>query len=299
MLGLIDFHFGQGRHARHQAAIHGLDVLRFEDDLDRHALDDLGEVAGGVIGRQQGELGARGRREAVDGAEQGLARHGVDLHADVLARLQVGQLGFLEVGGQPDVLLHDGGQLLARLDALAHLDGALADAAGDRRDDAVVAELLLGVLQLHAQHVDLGLEDVARGAGGADLGLGGAGAVALGGQVGHGAGAAGVGGVQLGLGDGLHLAVVQLAVALGVLFGAQQLGFRLGHLGAGGAGLGLHLGDLRLGLHHLLLGAGDLRLDLLDLDLLVDRVQLGDDVALAHQLVVLDQHAGDHARNAR
>ena len=37
-----------------------------EHDLDRHALHDLGEVAGGVVGRQQREFEAAGRRQAVD-----------------------------------------------------------------------------------------------------------------------------------------------------------------------------------------------------------------------------------------
>jgi hypothetical protein len=117
------------RHARHQAARVLLEVFRLEGDLDRHALDDLGEVAGRVIGRQQRELVARGRREAVHAADQFPVLQGVDFDPDFLARHQARQLGFLEVGGHPHVVLHDGGQLLARLDAGADFDAALADAA--------------------------------------------------------------------------------------------------------------------------------------------------------------------------
>ena len=40
--------------------------VSIEHDLDRDALDDLGEVAGRVVGRQQGEFEAARRRQAVD-----------------------------------------------------------------------------------------------------------------------------------------------------------------------------------------------------------------------------------------
>ena len=56
-----------------------LSRLVVEGDLHRHALDDLGEVAGRVVGRQQRELEAAGRRQAVDMAVQHLAGEGVDL----------------------------------------------------------------------------------------------------------------------------------------------------------------------------------------------------------------------------
>ena len=54
-------------------------LLGVEDDLHRDALHDLGEVAGGVVGRQQREFLTAGRREAVDAAAEELAREGVDL----------------------------------------------------------------------------------------------------------------------------------------------------------------------------------------------------------------------------
>src|SRR5262245_1613948 len=52
-----------GRHARAQQALQAVVV---EHDLHRHALHDLGEVAGGVVGRQQREFEAARRRQAVD-----------------------------------------------------------------------------------------------------------------------------------------------------------------------------------------------------------------------------------------
>ncbi len=47
--------------------------------LNRDALDDLCEVAGGVVGRQQSELLPAGRRDAVDTAPEGHTRERVDL----------------------------------------------------------------------------------------------------------------------------------------------------------------------------------------------------------------------------
>ena len=207
------------------------------------------------------------------------------------------KLGFLEVGGHPHVVLHDRGQLLARLDTRADFDAALADPARDRRHDLVVAELLLGVLQLGLQHLDLRLEHAARRGGGGDLGLGGAHVVAARGDVGHCAGARGGGGVHFGLRDRLHLRVVQLAVARGVLVRTHQVGLRLRDLGAGGRRLGLGLLDGGVGLDDLLLHAGDLGLDLVDPDALVGRIELDQHVAGLDHLVIVEHHLGHHARD--
>ena len=57
-------------------------------DADRHALHDLGEVAGGVLRRQQAEDGARGRRDALDRAGEVAVREGVDRDVHLLAGLQ-------------------------------------------------------------------------------------------------------------------------------------------------------------------------------------------------------------------
>ena len=242
---------------------------------------------------------ARRGSEAVHGTHQFLARHGVDGHVHALAAVQVGQLRFLEVGGDPDVVLHDGRQLLARLHAHARFHVALADAAGDGRQDTVVLQLLFRVLQLHAQHGHLCLGHVARSLRRADLRLGGRGAVAAGGQVGHGAGAGRVGRIEFRFRDGFHLARVQLAIALGILLRTQQLRVGLRHLRLGRARLRLHLRDLRVRLQHLLLGAGDLRGDLLGFHALVEWIEFSDHVALFHHLIIVDEDLGDDAGNAR
>ena len=160
-------------------------------------------------------------------------------------------------------------------------------------------QLLFRVFQLHAQHGHLCLGHVARSLRRTDLRLGGRGAVAAGGQVGHGARAGRVGAVQFRFRDGFHLARVQLAIALRILFRAQQLRIGLRHLRLGGAGLRLHLCDLRVRLQHLLLGAGDLRGDLLGFHALVEWIEFSDHVALFHHLIVVDEDLGDDAGNAR
>src|SRR5262245_17024102 len=58
---------GLHRHAGPQQSVE-LGVV--ERDLDRDALDDLGEIAGGVVGWQQGKLQSTGRRQAVHAPRQ-------------------------------------------------------------------------------------------------------------------------------------------------------------------------------------------------------------------------------------
>jgi hypothetical protein len=56
-----------------------------EADLHRNALHDLGEVAGRVLRRQQRELGARARREALDLAAELVIAERIDSESDRLA----------------------------------------------------------------------------------------------------------------------------------------------------------------------------------------------------------------------
>src|SRR6187399_3629738 len=69
--GCVHVHAGTKRDAGRQP---------IEDDLDGNPLDDLDEVAGGVLGRQQTELGAGGAGNRVDMAGERLAVH---VHMDL------------------------------------------------------------------------------------------------------------------------------------------------------------------------------------------------------------------------
>ncbi len=113
-----------GRVNAHPRAEH---VLRCrglgEHDLHGHALGDLDEIARRVVGGQEGEPGPRGARDRLNLAAEDDAREAVGLELDVLARLHVGQLGFLEVRDDPDFGLgRDREKRLARLDELAGFD---------------------------------------------------------------------------------------------------------------------------------------------------------------------------------
>src|SRR4051794_12908707 len=94
--GLPDLDRGRHRHSRKQAARQWIGPI--DRDLDRYALHYLGEVAGGVVGRQQSEFLTAGRRYAVDSPAHRLAVESVHVDLDWLARFDIGKLGLLVVG---------------------------------------------------------------------------------------------------------------------------------------------------------------------------------------------------------
>src|SRR5512139_538029 len=98
----VDFHPGteactQLRHSR----------LGIELDSQRDPLGDLDPVAGGVLRRDDRELGAGGRAQAFDHALPGGIGIGVDTDGDRLARADVGEVGLGEVGLNPEVAAND------------------------------------------------------------------------------------------------------------------------------------------------------------------------------------------------
>ena len=66
-----------------------------------HALHDLGEVPGGVVGREQRVLRAGGGRDRLDVAAPAAPGIGVDADLGAVARLHASDLGLLEVRGHP------------------------------------------------------------------------------------------------------------------------------------------------------------------------------------------------------
>src|ERR1700687_3616771 len=73
---LVGVNSGFHRPSRQQPLQQRLALV--ELDPDRDALDHLGEIAGGVVGRQQRELRSTGWRNSLDAAMQLLVREGVD-----------------------------------------------------------------------------------------------------------------------------------------------------------------------------------------------------------------------------
>ena len=151
-------HVGDDRQADEQRGL--VRVVVGQLDADRQPLDDLHEVAGGVLRRQQGEGLTGPHGEAGDAALELMpAAVHVDLAAHALADAQVGQLSLLEVGVDPDLGERaDGHQALPGLDVVAGVDVAAGDHAVDLADDVAVAEVQLGLVQ-----VALGLEELGLG----------------------------------------------------------------------------------------------------------------------------------------
>src|SRR5581483_9599664 len=81
------------RHARPQVDRRAA----LEHDLHGDALHDLGEVAGGVVGRQQREFLSAGRGERVNVTMHDLAGEHVDGDVDRLAFMHMGQLRLLVI----------------------------------------------------------------------------------------------------------------------------------------------------------------------------------------------------------
>ena len=78
-----------------------------EGNLHRHALHHFHIIAGGVFGRQQAERVAAAGLNAVDAARKPLRPPNASIRMlDGLIDAHIGQLRFLEIGGDPDVERH-------------------------------------------------------------------------------------------------------------------------------------------------------------------------------------------------
>ena len=127
-------------------------------DSNRQALNDLDEVAGGVLGRQECEGLAGAHGETGDPAvEFALAAVHVDLAAHPLADSEFGELGLFEVGVDPDLGERpDGHQVLTCLNVVAGIDVAPGDHAVDLGDDIAVPEVELGLIEVADGLFELG-----------------------------------------------------------------------------------------------------------------------------------------------
>src|SRR5690606_4686050 len=124
-------------------------IVGGQGQLDRDALYHLGEVARGIVRRQQAELRAGGGEQAVDAAFDGCVRETVEQQFGRLSRAHAANLGFLEVGLDPDVLIrHQRQQVGATLYHLAFTSRALANHAADRRMNLRAREVEIGLFQI-------------------------------------------------------------------------------------------------------------------------------------------------------
>ena len=267
-------------------------------DADGDALDDLGEVAGRVLGREKGEGAAGAGSEAVDGAVQAVAAEHVDVEVDRFACAHVGELRFLEVGDDVEAGAHgdEAEQFGAGLDVCAGADGAVADDAVDGRANGGVGEVELGL--------------VLEGAGAGELG-GGPGDLRLQHddlllgvfELGPGVGDGGLLAADVGLGlllalDGAGAGADEVGVAGVVGAGEDEGGVGAGLVGLGaGDGAGLEL-ELGLEAGAVGFGGGDVGASLVECGGEIAVVEAGEDVAGVDFLVVQDEDVGHLAGEA-
>src|SRR5665213_1412571 len=146
---------GIDRHARAQQ-VPPRDFPR-HTNANRKPLHDLGEIAGGVVRRQQREYGARGRRDAVDNAGELAMAVSVDRDRHRLAWTDAPELGFLEVGVDEDFIeRHYIAEPLPDHDVIAGGDQPVGEDAVDRGAHRGEIEIALGPGERSLQFRKLG-----------------------------------------------------------------------------------------------------------------------------------------------
>ena len=152
---LVGIDGGIDRHAGAQQVL-PRDVLRHAN-ADRQPLHDLGEVAGGVVRRQQREHRAGRGRDAVDDAGELAMAVGIDRDRHRLARTDPLELRLLEIGVDEDVVeRHHIAEPLPDHDVVAGVDQAVGEGAVDRRAHRGEVEVALGLGERGLQFRKLG-----------------------------------------------------------------------------------------------------------------------------------------------
>ena len=138
---------------------------RVENNLDRHTLDDLDEVARCILRWQQAERRAAARLDRVDMTLENPARVGVDLDVHRGSRLHVVQFRFFEVRCNPDLAGHEHHQRLSDRCVFAVGGRKPRDPPGDGRGDHGPGQIDFGLfqggfslLQLSARLLSRGLQ---------------------------------------------------------------------------------------------------------------------------------------------
>src|SRR5271166_6117373 len=115
-----------------------------ESNLDRDSLYYLGEVPGGVIGRQQRKLRTTGGGNLNDFATDDLSGVFIETELGCIANLDIGQLGLAVIGLHPLRLSDERNHLRPRRHQLSGPNLALPYTAVSRGGDLGVAKVHLG-----------------------------------------------------------------------------------------------------------------------------------------------------------
>src|SRR5258706_8455642 len=134
----VGMNSGFYRHSRQQALQQWLSLV--ELDANRDALDHFGEIAGGIVGRQQRELRSTGRCYSLDAAMQLLVREGVDCDVDGLTWLNSRELRLLVGDHVHTWQRHDIDQIASDVDVVTCLNLPFTNDAIERCHDPGVTE---------------------------------------------------------------------------------------------------------------------------------------------------------------
>src|SRR5258706_1662589 len=129
-----------------------------DNDFDWNALHDLDKIAGRILGREGGEFRPGAMLDAIDVAAHIEGRIGIDPDPDRLPRPHVGQLGFLEVGGDPDLRRDDREDLLPRYNVVALLHVPPGNPSVLRRRNDGPGQVEFGLVELRLCLLDLAFE---------------------------------------------------------------------------------------------------------------------------------------------
>src|ERR1700682_1130671 len=142
---------GLHRHTQTQRVI--LILTRLKYDFRGYALHNFYVIARGIFGRQKAEARARCARNALDMAFV-LAGKGVDGNSHALPWVHMGELSFLEIGGDPYIVQgHNRQQRLPGLHVHANFHIFVHDAA-HRRSNRAVLQIQFGLREGGAFFLD-------------------------------------------------------------------------------------------------------------------------------------------------
>ena len=166
MIWITQIDLDHNRHARANQARQRIILINHQ--LDRNTLHDLGKVAGRIVRRQQAELRARGREQALQCAGYRLIGKGIEHQFGFQPFVHAADLGFLEVGLDPQLGVgHYCQQVAARGYVLTDTHVALADTPGNRGADLGTLQVQLcllyrrfGYLNLRVQTGDIGSQGI-------------------------------------------------------------------------------------------------------------------------------------------
>lgn len=267
-------------------------------DLHRYALHHLGEVARGIVRRQQRKLLAARRRNTVDVTLEDPPGKRIHLDVHFLPGADVGKLGFLVVGDDVGgICRHDCHELSARLDILTDTQGAVADHAVDGRYESGVGQIQFGLILGCFGAVECSLR----------LGELGLDHVELLGRIGERCGIArhrrarggDARGGLLRVLDSAEALLRKLGIALVVLLREGLVGLVSFDRCPGRVDGGLLGDESRLLIKDIGFGSLDLGFCLLETDLEVAIVDAGEDLPRLHLLVVAHEHGRDVAGDLR